>query len=61
MGDGFARFEVEDPFRDRWMTYTADDGLVCDSSCGDAIAFAPDGAIWFGTTRFQPAQMGGVQ
>ncbi|MDY6877090.1 MAG: hypothetical protein SWK90_12935 [Chloroflexota bacterium] len=59
--EGFARFKVENRPDDRWTTYTADDGLVCDSSCGDAIAFAPDGTIWFGTTRFQPSQRGGVQ
>jgi hypothetical protein len=29
--------------------------------CGDAIACAPDGAIWSGTTHFQPTQTRGVQ
>jgi ligand-binding sensor domain-containing protein len=61
MGKGFARFDVENIADDPWTIYNADDGLVCDGSCGDAIAFAPDGAIWFGTMRFQPAEIGGVQ
>jgi ligand-binding sensor domain-containing protein len=59
--EGFARFEAESAADDRWTTYTAGDGLVCDGSCGDAIAFAPDGAIWFGTMRLQPAHAGGVK
>jgi hypothetical protein len=46
---------------DRWTIYTAGDGQLCDGGYGDAIAFAPEGAIWFGTMRFQPARMGGVQ
>jgi hypothetical protein len=59
--EGFARFDPGAVSADRWTTYNADNGLVCDGDCGEAIALAPDGAIWFGTTHFQPAQIGGVQ
>jgi ligand-binding sensor domain-containing protein len=59
--EGFARFDAEDMAGDRWTIYTAGDGQLCDGGYGDAIAFAPEGAIWFGTMRFQPARMGGVQ
>jgi ligand-binding sensor domain-containing protein len=40
-----------------WITYTVDDGLG--SPYVGTVAFGPDGEIWFGTTRFQPAGASG--
>jgi hypothetical protein len=56
--NGLARFEVEGASDERWTTYIVEDGLICDRGCGSAIAFAPDGAVWLGTTRFQATQVG---
>ena len=53
--NGLAHFEVEGASGERWTAYIAQDSLICDRGCGSAIAFAPDGAIWLGTTHFQPA------
>jgi len=59
--DGVARFdptaaltgdEAPDPGQ-AWTVFTREDGLV---SYYRAIAFGPDGEIWFGATRFQPAE-----
>jgi hypothetical protein len=59
--DGVVRFEPtaglagggESITYDAWTLYTREDGL---GSNYHAIAFGPDGEIWFGTTRFQRAQ-----
>jgi hypothetical protein len=53
--NGLARFDVESTSGERWTTY------ICERSCNSNIAFAPDGAIWPGTTRFHPAQTGDRQ
>ena len=43
----------------RWIITTIALLVVAVSvGCGDAIACAPDGAIWSGTTRFQSNQLG---
>ncbi|MFB0536498.1 MAG: two-component regulator propeller domain-containing protein [Anaerolineae bacterium] len=57
-GSGVARLDGEGASDEAWTTYTPDNGPA--SSIGSAIAFAPDGAIWFGTTRFQPTQAEGT-
>jgi streptogramin lyase len=57
-GSGVARLDGEGASDETWTTYTPDNGPA--SSIGSAIAFAPDGAIWFGTTRFQPTQAEGT-
>jgi ligand-binding sensor domain-containing protein len=59
--DGVARFDpaagltgddAPDPGL-AWTIYTSEDGLI---NYYHAIAFGPDGEMWFGTTRFQPAE-----
>jgi ligand-binding sensor domain-containing protein len=59
--NGLARFEVEGASAERWTTYIADNGRVCDRDCGSAIAFAPDGTIWISTTRFRPSEVEGMR
>ena len=38
-----------------WTVHTLGDGLA--GSYSSAIAFAPDGAIWLGSARFEPTRM----
>jgi ligand-binding sensor domain-containing protein len=41
-----------------WTLYTVDNGLELPHV--GAIAFGPEGDIWFGATRFRPADVAGV-
>jgi ligand-binding sensor domain-containing protein len=40
-----------------WAVYTVDDGLSIPRV--GAVAFGPDGGIWFDATRFQPDDAAG--
>ena len=51
--NGVARFEEDGDAKGVWISYATESDLTCDSK---TIAFAPDGSIWFGTARFQPAE-----
>jgi ligand-binding sensor domain-containing protein len=53
-GSSVVRFDRESGSEEAWTIYTQDDGLP--ESYYQAVAFGPDGEIWFGATRFQPAQ-----
>ncbi len=50
--NGLARFDSAGASGERWTIY------ICERGCNGEIAFAPDGAIWLGTTSFQPTQTG---
>jgi ligand-binding sensor domain-containing protein len=53
--NGLARFDVEGASDEKWTIY------ICEHGCGSAIAFAPDGAVWIGTTHFRPTHVEDMQ
>jgi ligand-binding sensor domain-containing protein len=53
-GNCIVRFDREGGPEEAWTIYTQSNGLP--ESYYQAMAFGPDGEIWFGATRFQPAQ-----
>jgi len=64
--DGVARFDPaagagqagQSGLGGAWTLYTVDDGL--EPPHVGAVAFGPGGDIWFGATRFRPADVAGV-
>ncbi len=54
-----ARFDPQRPPDEAWTAYSSGSALV--EGYVGAVAFAPDGAIWIGGTRFQPEGAAGSE